>query len=58
MYTREQIETAVNAKGYKWFEDVNDKGYDVNIVGIRNNATKGRVTKHIEGKADEYILFL
>ena len=44
MYTREQIETAVKAKGYKWFEDTNDKGYDVNIVGVRNNETKGRVT--------------
>ena len=44
MYTREQIETAVKAKGYVWFEDANDKGYDVNIVGVRNNATKGRVT--------------
>ena len=44
MYTREQIETAVKAKGYKWFEDHNNKGYDVNIVGIRNNKTKGRVT--------------
>ena len=44
MYTKEQIEAAVKAKGYKWFEDVNDKGYDVNIVGVRNNETKGRVT--------------
>ena len=44
MYTREQIETAVKAKGYVWFEDANDKGYDVNIVGVRNNETKGRVT--------------
>jgi hypothetical protein len=44
MYTREQIEEAVKSKGYKWFEDHNNKGYDVNIVGIRNNATKGRVT--------------
>ena len=44
MYTREQIETAVKAKGYKWFEDYNNKGYDVNIVGVRNNKTKGRVT--------------
>ena len=44
MYTREQIETAVKSKGYKWFEDANDKGYDVNIVGVRNNKTKGRVT--------------
>lgn len=38
MYTREQIERAVKAKGYKWFDDASNKGYDVNIVGIRNNA--------------------
>ena len=44
MYTREQIETAVKAKAYKWFEAASNKGYDVNIVGIRNNKTKGRVT--------------
>ena len=43
-YTREQIESAVKSKGYKWFEDHNNKGYDVNIVGVRNNKTKGRVT--------------
>ena len=43
-YTREQIETSVKAKGYKWFEDSNNKGYDVNIVGVRNSETKGRVT--------------
>ena len=38
MYTREQIERAVKAKGYVWFEDRLNKGYDVNIVGVRNNA--------------------
>ena len=43
-YTREQIETTVKSKGYKWFEDNNNKGYDVNIVGVRNSETKGRVT--------------
>ena len=43
-YTREQIETSVKVKGYKWFEDNNNKGYDVNIVGVRNSETKGRVT--------------
>jgi len=43
-YTREQIETSVKEKGYKWFEDNNNKGYDVNIVGVRNSKTKGRVT--------------
>lgn len=36
-YTREQIEAAVKAKGYVWFEDVTNKSYDVNIVGVRNN---------------------
>ena len=43
-YTREQIETTVKEKGYKWFEDNNNKGYDVNIVGVRNSETNGRVT--------------
>ena len=43
-YTREQIETTVKEKGYKWFEDNSNKGYDVNIVGVRNSETKGRVT--------------
>ena len=38
MYTREQIEEAVKAKGYKWFEDTANKTYDVNIIGVRNNA--------------------
>jgi hypothetical protein len=37
-YTKEQIETAVKAKGYKWFDDAANKTYDVNIIGVRNNA--------------------
>jgi hypothetical protein len=37
-YTREQVEKAVKAKGYTWFEDASNKTYDVNIVGVRNNA--------------------
>ena len=37
-YTKEQIEKTVKAKGYRWFEDTSNKGYDVNIVGVRNNA--------------------
>ena len=43
-YTREQIQTTVEGKGYKYFTDDNNKGYDVNIIGIRNSETKGRVT--------------
>jgi len=43
-YTREQVETAVKAKGYVWFEDANNKGFDVNIVGVRNSATGQKVT--------------
>jgi hypothetical protein len=43
-YTREQVEAAVKAKGYVWFEDAANKGFDVNIVGIRNSATGQVVT--------------
>lgn len=43
-YTREQIEKAVKAKGYVWFEDPNNKGFDVNIVGVRNSSTGQKVT--------------
>lgn len=38
MYTREQIRTAVIKKGYRWFEDAANESYNVNIVGVRNNA--------------------
>jgi len=41
-YSREQIETAVKAKGYAWFEGAKD--FDVNIVGVRNSATGQKVT--------------
>jgi len=44
MYTREQIEGAVKAKGYVYFEDANKKGFDVNIIGIRNSSTGQKVT--------------
>lgn len=37
MYTIEKIKKVVQSKGYVWFEDKNNKTYDVNIVGIRNN---------------------
>ena len=44
MYTREQIEAAVKAKGYVWFNDDANKSYDVNIVGVRNMSTGQKVT--------------
>ena len=47
-YTREQIESAVKEKGYKWFDDSNNKGYDVNIVGVRNDATGDKVTNKFD----------
>jgi hypothetical protein len=43
-FTREQVEAAVKAKGYVWFEDASNKGYDVNIIGIRNASTGQTVT--------------
>jgi len=43
-YTREQIEAAVKSKGYVYFEDEANKGFDVNIVGVRNSATNETVT--------------
>jgi hypothetical protein len=44
MYTKEQIEKAVKAKGYVWFDDNKNKGFDVNIVGVRNMSTGNKVT--------------
>ena len=43
-YTKEQIEKAVKSKGYVWFEDASNKGFDLNIVGIRNSSTGTKVT--------------
>ena len=40
-YTREQIQTTMDNKGYKYFTGGD---YDVNIIGIRNSETKNRVT--------------
>ena len=39
--TKEIIEKAVKAKGYKWFEGGD---YDVNIVSVRNSSTGKKVT--------------
>ena len=41
IYTREQVEKAVKAKGYKYFENGD---LNVNIVGIRNSAPGNKVT--------------
>jgi len=48
MYTREQIQSTLEGKGYKYFTDTNDKTYDVNIIGIRNSETKGKVTNSFD----------
>jgi len=45
MYTREQIKEALKAKGYKFFEEGD---YNVNIVGIRNSETEGKVTNRFD----------
>ncbi len=47
-YSREEIEKAVNAKGYKWFAGAKD--YDVNIVGVRNSETGTKVTNLFDDK--------
>ena len=45
-YTREQIEEVLKSKGYKYF--TSEKGYDVNIIGIRNSDTHGEVTNKFD----------
>ena len=45
MYTKEQIKEALKAKGYKFFENGD---YNVNIVGIRNSETEGKVTNKFD----------
>ena len=44
-YTREQIKDTVEGLGYKYFEGDN---YDVNIIGIRNSATEGKITNKFD----------
>ena len=46
--TLDAVKKAVVSKGYKWFEDKSNKGYDVNIVGIRNSETSNEVTNHFD----------
>jgi hypothetical protein len=52
-YTREQIESAVKSKGYTWFSDAANKGYDVNIVGVRNNDSP--VADKVTNVFDDYL---
>ena len=47
MYTREKIKDTVEALGYKYFTG---EEYDVNIIGIRNSETKGKVTNRFDDK--------
>jgi len=44
-YTKEQIKDTVEGLGYKYFTNDN---YDVNIIGIRNSKTEGRVTNRFD----------
>ena len=44
-YTREQVKDTVEGLGYKYFTGDN---YDVNIVGIRNSKTKGKITNKFD----------
>lgn len=44
MLTKQQIEKAVLSKGYKWFNDDTNKGFDLNIVGIRTSIPGDKVT--------------
>ena len=53
MYTKEQIEKAVKSKGYVWFNGSNVKGYDVNIVGVRNNSPSAY--KKVTNVFDDFI---
>ena len=46
-YSKEKVETAVKAKGYKWFEG---KDYHLNIVGVRNSDTGQKVTNAFDDR--------
>jgi len=47
-FTREQLQKAVESKEYRWFEGGD---YNLNIVGIRNSDTEGKVTN----KFDDWV---
>jgi len=44
-YSRELIEKTIDSKGYKYFTNDN---YDVNIIGVRNSETEGKVTNRFD----------
>jgi hypothetical protein len=44
-YTREQIQAAVEQKGYKYFSQ---GSYNVNIIGIRNSDTNDKITNKFD----------
>lgn len=44
-YTRKQVQDTVKSLGYKYFSSGN---YNVNIIGIRNSNTEGRVTNEFD----------
>lgn len=43
-YQLEQIKKTMLDKGYVWFSDPQNKGFDTNIVGIRNSEPEQQVT--------------
>ena len=47
-FSLDSIKKVLTSKGYKWFNDHNNKGYDVNIVGIRNSETGDEITNHFD----------
>ena len=44
-YNLQNIYDVIQEKNYRWF---NSGDYDVNIIGIRNSDTEGRVTNHYD----------
>jgi hypothetical protein len=41
-FTKEQLETAINKKSYKWYQN------ELNIIGIRNTSKGNLVTNHFD----------
>jgi hypothetical protein len=48
--TKEAIEITVGLKGYVWFGDKENKGFDVNVVGVRNMLPGRKVTNIFDDK--------